>query len=91
MKKYINPTNELWTELIQRPTLKAQDLSDTVKQVFDEVKRNGDKAVEKYTHFFAIIINSLLSGVNLDLSKEPQTSISLNPTSLAICLNSSAE
>ena len=52
MKKYINPTNELWTELIQRPTLKAQDLSDTVKQVFDEVKRNGDKAVEKYTHFF---------------------------------------
>lgn len=52
MKKYINPTNELWTELIQRPTLKAQDLSETVKQVFDEVKRNGDKAVEKYIHFF---------------------------------------
>ena len=83
MKKYINPTQELWVELIQRPTIKAQDLTDIVKQVFDEVKRNGDKAVTKYTLFFDKVdlesfkvsdeeINSAIEFVSDDLKKAIQ-------------------
>ena len=52
MKKYINPTKTNWSELTARPAVEAADLSALVKQVFNEVKLNGDKAIKSYTNQF---------------------------------------
>jgi len=52
LNKYISPKNNIWQDLVARPTAKKEDVSQTVKQVFEEVKTNGDEAIFKYTHFF---------------------------------------
>jgi len=49
---YINPTKTNWSELTTRPAVEAADLSALVKQVFKEVKLNGDKAIKSYTNQF---------------------------------------
>ncbi|GGG48213.1 histidinol dehydrogenase [Bizionia arctica] len=59
MKSIINPKREDWSVLLQRPTQKVENLEDTVNQVFDDVKRNGDKAISKYTQLFdGVILDS---------------------------------
>ena len=52
MKTYINPNPKEWGDLSQRKTLALTDLSETVKGIFSDVQKNGDKAVSKYTHIF---------------------------------------
>lgn len=52
MKKYINPSTEEFKELIIRPTIKTEDLSKLVKEVFKEVQEFGDSAVKNYTQQF---------------------------------------
>lgn len=49
---YINPTKTNWSELTTRPVVESADLSALVKQVFKEVKLNGDKAIKGYTNQF---------------------------------------
>ncbi len=45
LNKYISPKNNIWQDLVARPTAKKEDVSQTVKQVFEEVKTNGDEAI----------------------------------------------
>ena len=52
MKTYINPDINKWSEISKRPEVDLTQLNETVLQVFNEVKINGDKAVLKYTKFF---------------------------------------
>ncbi|HLP64150.1 histidinol dehydrogenase [Flavobacterium sp.] len=52
MKTYLNPKPEQWTELAQRKTVTKADLNETVKAIFDDIQKNGIKAVKKYTHYF---------------------------------------
>tara|TARA_B110000967_G_C18897451_1_gene571809 strand:- start:3028 stop:4311 length:1284 start_codon:yes stop_codon:yes gene_type:complete len=52
MKTIINPPKESWSQLLQRPTKTVDDIEKTVNQIFDDIQRNGDKAVEKYTQLF---------------------------------------
>lgn len=52
MKKYINPSVEDSKKLTVRPVFKAEDLSIVVKEVFKQVKLNGDKAIRQYTNQF---------------------------------------
>lgn len=52
MKTYINPKKSTWSELLKRPTQTVEDIEATVNQVFDDVAKNGDKAIEKYTSMF---------------------------------------
>jgi histidinol dehydrogenase len=52
MKTIINPPKENWPQLLQRPTKTVDDIEKTVNQIFDDIQRNGDKAVEKYTQLF---------------------------------------
>ena len=52
MKKYINPSRLVWQELVARPTLELEDLSQFIKEVFKQVKLNGDQAVYGYTKQF---------------------------------------
>ncbi|MGG5486045.1 histidinol dehydrogenase [Gaetbulibacter sp. PBL-D1] len=52
METIINPSKAQWSKILQRPTKTIDDIENTVTQVFDDVKRNGDKAVSKYTSLF---------------------------------------
>lgn len=47
-----NPKKETWSELLKRPTQSVENIEATVNQIFDDVKRNGDRAIEKYTALF---------------------------------------
>ncbi|MFN5786090.1 MAG: histidinol dehydrogenase [Flavobacteriia bacterium] len=49
MKRYIFPTSAELTEALTRPKLDQEDLESLVKNVFEEVKRSGDKAVKVFT------------------------------------------
>ena len=59
MKKIYNPEPITWSEILKRPTQSFEDTQEIVKQVFNEVKRKGDRAVSKYTSYFdGIILNA---------------------------------
>jgi len=52
MNTIINPNKTDWSEILKRPTQTVDDIETTVTQIFDEVSRNGDKAIAKYTELF---------------------------------------
>ncbi len=52
MEKIVYPLKEEWTDLIKRPENQTADLERVCDLVFDEVKRNGDEALKKYTWHF---------------------------------------
>lgn len=56
MKKYINPIKSTWKELAVRPALEVEDLSTIVREVFKQVKLNGDNAVLQYTNQFDKVV-----------------------------------
>ncbi|WP_349663763.1 histidinol dehydrogenase [Cellulophaga lytica] len=52
MNKIDNPAVADWKQVLERPTQTVADIEDTVVSVFNEVKTDGDKAVNKYTTKF---------------------------------------
>ncbi len=52
MKTYINPKVEEFAEICERPIIESDELENTVKSVFREVKMNGDQALQWYTRNF---------------------------------------
>jgi histidinol dehydrogenase len=59
MKTYINPTKDEFIKLTERPVIESDELENTVKLIFREVKSNGDKALQWYTkHFDKVEIDS---------------------------------
>ena len=52
MKTVINPKKEQWSDLIQRPQLKAQELNELVSSIFQTVEKLGDSGVRGYTKRF---------------------------------------
>ena len=52
MKTYLYPKFDQWEELAERKTFAVADLKETVKTIFDDVQKNGNKAVAKYTSIF---------------------------------------
>lgn len=46
------PKRADWSTILKRPTQTVDDIEATVNQVFDDVKRNGDTAIAKYTSMF---------------------------------------
>jgi histidinol dehydrogenase len=52
MKFIKNPSKEIWSEILERPTKTVDDIENTVNQIFEDVKNNGDLAVNKYTSNF---------------------------------------
>jgi histidinol dehydrogenase len=47
-----NPNKSDWSNVLKRPTQTVNDIETTVSQIFDDVSRNGDKAISKYTELF---------------------------------------
>lgn len=58
MKKIINPPKKDWETMLKRPTQTIEAVENTVIAIFDDVKRNGDDGVKRYT--------SIFDGVSLD-------------------------
>lgn len=52
MKLFIEPAKDLWSEILKRPAIDNQSLEATVSGILEDVKRNGDTAVKKYTKQF---------------------------------------
>lgn len=52
MKKIIYPERKDWADILQRPVLNTQTLRDTVCEVLDRVRLEGDKAVMEYEERF---------------------------------------
>jgi histidinol dehydrogenase len=58
MNKIINPAKSDWSTILQRPTQTIESIEETVISIFDDVKRNGDEGINRYT--------SIFDGVELD-------------------------
>lgn len=52
MNEYINPSQSEWPEIVQRPVMDTQVIFKKVSQVMQEVKKNGDAALRKFTEQF---------------------------------------
>ncbi len=52
MQKIRYPRKEEWQKLLERPDNGLEDVYDTVRAVLDDVQRNGDAALKKYTRLF---------------------------------------
>ncbi len=49
MKKYINPEESVWAEIIERPAMNKADIMERVKPILSAVKENGDKALAAFS------------------------------------------
>jgi len=52
MEKIIKPNKQDWLQLTQRPAADVSELKKIVNQIFDEIKKDGDEAVKKYTRLY---------------------------------------
>lgn len=52
MKKYINPESNIWNELCKRPFDDLTQVSESVKNILDDVKQFGDSKLKYYSALF---------------------------------------
>src|SRR5690349_13798794 len=52
MNIYQNPSKEEWSQLLKRPSFDTTELHKNVKHILKDVKKEGDKAIKKYTKKF---------------------------------------
>ena len=52
IRNIIYPKKETWPEILKRPTQTVKEIETTVNQVFEDVQKNGDTAIKKYTKKF---------------------------------------
>ena len=77
-----NPPKKEWNAILERPTQTVAAIEDTVNQIFEDVKRNKDLAVAKYTQLFdgVSLENTSVSSLEInkaveDVSEELKTAI----------------
>lgn len=59
-----NPRRETWSELLKRPTQTVDDIEVIVTSVFNEVRRDGDLAIKKYTERFdSVTLDAIIVSV----------------------------
>jgi len=76
------PVREQWREILRRPSFDSSSLEETVKNILDDVRANGDDAVRKFTLQFdkahiddLAISDKEISEAELSLSKELRQAI----------------
>jgi histidinol dehydrogenase len=47
-----NPEKQFWTALLARPVINSENLESRVREILEDVKRTGDKAVMRYSALF---------------------------------------
>ena len=61
MNVFVNPSKAEWKTLLQRPTFDTSALQEKVKAVLENVRQNGDAAVQQYTQQFdGVLLNEFL-------------------------------
>lgn len=63
-----NPNRASWSEFVKRPTQSVDSIEATVVQIFEDVKRNGNLAIQKYT--------ALFDGIDAEVSEVSEAEIS---------------
>ncbi len=48
MQIFSNPQKDQWQQILKRPALDTQSLSDNVASILDEIQKHGDEAVRKF-------------------------------------------
>ena len=69
MKKIIYPEKKDWMEILRRPALNTDTLRNTVKEVLDKVKTEGDKAVREYEERFDKVKLDLLGVTETEIAE----------------------
>jgi len=64
-----NPQKKDWQQILKRPTKTVEDIEGTVAEIFEEVQRNGDDAISKYTTKFDNINIKEFCVSNLEIEK----------------------
>lgn len=66
------PKKETWEEILKRPSLGDDMVNQAVLEVLDDVKKNGDAAIAKYTEKFdkVLLKNFLVSDAELNEADE---------------------
>lgn len=49
MKRWYNPPRPMWGTLVKRPVIDTQNLDEKVMQILEDVKNEGDRALQHYT------------------------------------------
>jgi histidinol dehydrogenase len=52
MNTILNPQKKDWSKILERPTKTLDDIEGTVIEVFTDIKKNGDRAIARYTKKF---------------------------------------
>ncbi len=78
MNKIYNPKKSLWNGLLERPTQSMESIEETVASIFEDVKRNGDAGVKRYTQLF--------DGANLDTFEVSQAEFEAAETQVSDAL-----
>jgi len=52
MKKINNPQKNEWSTILKRPSKSVETIETTVNAIFEDVKRNGDEGVKRYSAIF---------------------------------------
>ena len=60
MKNIIYPRKNQWSEILKRPTQTVKEIEATVNKVFEDVQKNGDSAIMKFTEQFDKVLLSSL-------------------------------
>lgn len=85
------PKRADWSTILKRPTQTVDDIEATVNQVFDDVKRNGDVAIAKYTSMFdgveldsMIVSESDIEVANSQVSEDLKKAIQLAKSNIEV-------
>ena len=72
------PERNTWADLLKRPTLQTESLRETVLEILNHIKFEGDKAVLEYEEKFdKVQLNSLLVSEEEIAEAEKKVSIEL--------------
>ena len=84
MNKIVNPNKQNWLQLTLRPTAELSKLESIVKQIFDEIIRDGDEAVKKYSRLYdkadfdSLVVNEKdITNASTKVSEELKQAIQL--------------
>ena len=90
MIKIRKPKKDEWSEVLKRPTQTVDDIENTVNLIFDDVKRNGNKAITKYTSMFdgvklneISVTNDEIKTAILNVSSELKEAIQLAKSNIS--------
>jgi len=89
MKVISNPSKKDWKQILERPTKTVDDIEGIVHEVFAEIQKNGDTAINKYTQKFdgVSLENNIVSNAEIEeainlVSQDLKQAITLAKTNI---------